>query len=39
VPSLTKATLAYVDIDSGHWQMYTKPAELADILAAATEEA
>jgi pimeloyl-ACP methyl ester carboxylesterase len=35
VPSLTKATLEYVDIDSGHWPMYTKPAELADILAAA----
>ncbi len=36
VPSLTKATLEYVDIDSGHWPMYTKPAELAEILAAAS---
>ncbi len=35
VPSLTKATVEYVDIDSGHWPMYTKPAELADLLAAA----
>ena len=37
VPSLTKATLEYVDIDSGHWPMYTKPAELAEILANATD--
>ncbi len=38
VPSLSKATLDYVDIDSGHWPMFTKPAELADILAAAADE-
>ena len=35
VPSLTQATLEYVDIDSGHWPMFTKPAELAEILVAA----
>jgi pimeloyl-ACP methyl ester carboxylesterase len=36
VPSMSKATLEYVDIDSGHWPMFTKPAELADLLAAAS---
>jgi pimeloyl-ACP methyl ester carboxylesterase len=39
VTSLTKATLEYVDIDSGHWPMFTKPAELAEILVTATDEA
>jgi pimeloyl-ACP methyl ester carboxylesterase len=34
VPELAKATrLAYVDIESGHWPMFTKPTELARILA------
>lgn len=28
--------LAYVDIDSGHWPMFTKPRELAEALANAT---
>lgn len=36
VPEYAKATrLELVDIDSGHWPMFTKPAELARILAAA----
>jgi pimeloyl-ACP methyl ester carboxylesterase len=35
VPELAKAKqLEYVDIDSGHWPMVTKPAELARLLAA-----
>lgn len=35
LPELARATrLAYVDIDSGHWPMLTKPAELARVLAA-----
>lgn len=34
VPELEKAThLDYVDIDSGHWPMFTKPVEMARILA------
>ena len=34
VPELAKATrLEYVDIDSGHWPMFTRPGELARILA------
>ncbi len=34
VPELAKATrLDYVDIDSGHWPMFTKPVELARVLA------
>lgn len=34
VPELAKATrLAYVDIESGHWPMFTQPTELARILA------
>jgi len=38
VPELAKAKhLEYVDIDSGHWPMLTKPAELARILAAAAD--
>lgn len=37
-PELAKVThLDYADIDSGHWPMLTKPAELAEILAAAAE--
>lgn len=35
-PELTRVKdLAFVDIDSGHWPMYTQPAELARLLAAA----
>jgi len=35
VPELAKATqVSYVDIDSGHWPMFSKPAELARLLAA-----
>jgi pimeloyl-ACP methyl ester carboxylesterase len=34
VPELSKAKhIDYIDIDSGHWPMFTRPAELADILA------
>jgi pimeloyl-ACP methyl ester carboxylesterase len=34
VPELAKAKhVSFVDIDSGHWPMITKPAELASILA------
>ena len=36
LPELTRATrLELVDIDSGHWPMFTQPAELARILAEA----
>jgi pimeloyl-ACP methyl ester carboxylesterase len=36
VPELAKAKhVEYVDIDSGHWPMVTKPAELARLLVAA----
>jgi pimeloyl-ACP methyl ester carboxylesterase len=36
VPELAKAKhVDFVDIDSGHWPMITKPAELARLLAAA----
>jgi pimeloyl-ACP methyl ester carboxylesterase len=39
IPELAKAKhLDLVDIDSGHWPMFTKPAELARILAAAAAE-
>ncbi len=38
IPELTKTTqVDYVDIDSGHWPMYTKPVELARILADCAE--
>lgn len=38
VPELAKARrLSYAGIDSGHWPMLTKPAELARLLAAAAE--
>jgi pimeloyl-ACP methyl ester carboxylesterase len=34
IPELAKARrLDYVDIDSGHWPMFTRPAELARLLA------
>ncbi|NEC38912.1 alpha/beta fold hydrolase [Streptomyces rubrogriseus] len=39
VPELARAKhVDFADIDSGHWPMITKPAELARILAAAAEE-
>ncbi|MET9352770.1 alpha/beta hydrolase [Streptomyces sp. NPDC006617] len=39
VPELARAKhIDFADIDSGHWPMITKPAELARILAAAAEE-
>jgi pimeloyl-ACP methyl ester carboxylesterase len=35
IPELSKAQhIDYVDIQSGHWPMYTRPTELADLLAA-----
>lgn len=38
VPELAQAKhLDLVDIDSGHWPMHTKPAELARLLAAAAD--
>jgi pimeloyl-ACP methyl ester carboxylesterase len=40
VPELAKAGhVDFVDIDSGHWPMITRPAELARILAAAAGQA
>jgi pimeloyl-ACP methyl ester carboxylesterase len=39
VPELAKATrLDFVDVDSGHWPMISKPIELARLLAAAAAE-
>lgn len=39
VPELAKArSIEYVDIDSGHWPMFTKPAELARLLARAAQQ-
>jgi pimeloyl-ACP methyl ester carboxylesterase len=39
-PELAQAKhVEYVDIDSGHWPMFTKPAELARLLAAAAAQA
>ena len=36
MPELAKARqVDYADIDSGHWPMFTRPAELAALLAAA----
>jgi len=36
VPELAKARqLDYADIESGHWPMFTRPAELAGLLAGA----
>ncbi len=38
VPELAQAkNLEFVDIDSGHWPMFTKPNELARLLAAAVK--
>lgn len=40
LPELTKAhSVEYVDIDSGHWPMFTKPDELARILAEVADRA
>jgi pimeloyl-ACP methyl ester carboxylesterase len=40
VPELARAKhLDFVDIDSGHWPMISKPVELAGLLAAAAAEA
>jgi len=34
LPELSKVqSIGYVDIDSGHWPMFTRPTDLADILA------
>jgi pimeloyl-ACP methyl ester carboxylesterase len=34
LPELERAAqLEYVDLDSGHWPMFSRPAELADVLA------
>ena len=34
LPELAKATrLEMVDLDSGHWPMFSRPAELAQVLA------
>jgi pimeloyl-ACP methyl ester carboxylesterase len=39
IPELAKAKhVEFVDIDSGHWPMFTKPAELAQILAAIADQ-
>lgn len=39
VPELARAArVSYVDIDSGHWPMFTQPAELARILAGVAAE-
>ncbi|MCC8249812.1 alpha/beta fold hydrolase [Saccharothrix luteola] len=40
VPELAEVEhLDFVDLDSGHWPMHTKPAELARLLAAAVDTA
>ncbi len=39
VPELSRARhIDYVDIDSGHWPMFTRPAELAGLLAKAAND-
>ena len=39
VPELAKSkNVSFIDIDSGHWPMISAPAELARLLAQATEE-
>lgn len=39
VPELARAKhLDFVDIESGHWPMFSRPVELAQILAAAAGE-
>lgn len=38
VPELAKAKhVDYIDIDSGHWPMFSKPTQLAELLSAAAE--
>ena len=38
IPELAKArTVEYIDIDSGHWPMFSQPAALAQVLAAVAE--
>jgi len=38
VPELARASrVDYDDIESGHWPMLTRPIELADLVAAATD--
>jgi hypothetical protein len=38
-PELARAQAPpHIDIDSGHWQMISKPIELAGLLAAATAD-
>jgi pimeloyl-ACP methyl ester carboxylesterase len=40
LPELAKAKkVEFVDIDSGHWPMFTKPVELARLLAEVASEA
>ena len=40
LPELTRVrSLELVDIDSGHWPMFSAPAELASLLAASAESA
>ncbi len=40
VPELARArSVEYVDIDSGHWPMFTRPDELARLLAEAADKA
>ncbi|MFP5252531.1 MAG: alpha/beta fold hydrolase [Actinomycetes bacterium] len=40
LPELAKArSVTYVDIDSGHWPMFTKPDELAHLLAEVADKA
>jgi pimeloyl-ACP methyl ester carboxylesterase len=40
LPELAKAShVEYVDLDSGHWPMYSRPAELADVLATVADRA
>ena len=39
VPELRRAHVSFADIDSGHWPMVTKPAELAALLDGAAREA
>jgi pimeloyl-ACP methyl ester carboxylesterase len=39
VPELAKSkSVSFVDVDSGHWPMISAPAELARLLAQASEE-
>ncbi len=33
IPELEAAELTYADIDSGHWPMFSRPVELAELLA------